>query len=90
MRVLRAKPPTADAHRSFVQIKVVPFKPESSTLPESERESDSPACAITALAGDPQQALNLFDAVRLDFLFREFRRLRDQRWILHEVTALPR
>jgi hypothetical protein len=68
MRVLGPQPRAADVQDAVVQVHVFPAQAQRLPLPQAQRQGQSPPGAVAPSAGHIQQALDLVDAVRLDFL----------------------
>ena len=85
--VLGPQPRTADAQDAVIEVYVLPPQTQCLPLPQAQRQGQGPPGAVAPSAGYVQQALDLLDAVRLDFLFLQLRRLGQQHRVASQVGS---
>lgn len=87
MAVLRPEPVLTDTDIARGQIHVFPVEAERFPLAKADRQGDDPSGTVAELRGFDQEALNLFDGVRLDVLLFEPRSFGDLRRVGGYVAA---
>jgi hypothetical protein len=85
--VLRPQPVGPDPDDAGIQVDIGPVKTQHLALSEAERQSDSPACCVSALGGRLENEPDLLDGVRLDVFLLDPRRPRQGGRVLSDLPA---